>query len=456
MTPEQAAAERGHLHLVEGGSPSGRVPAHNLDAEAAVLSAVLVDPAALPPLAGYLHPADFFSRDNRSIFAAALELRKRGKPVDVVTIMAELRANDRGHLVRYVAQITDATPAVANVGEHARIVLDCSRWRALAEEMHQALAVCYDPPPDTEGALAAIVTSVHRAARRGAPRCAHRLGKAAMAALDRPMGISWGITALDRAIGPLIPPWLYIIMAKPGNGKTALAAWAALKVAIEGWGVAFFSADIDNSLLAPRMVCALGHAACCAEVVSYETFGGNDRMPSAEELAIYTDLSALLDGLPLRVDDGKRPTPAHIETACLQIADDLAREKRDNPGVAHRGQLKVIVIDHARRMGLVPIDPKNPPTEAQRLTDTAYELSQMSKRLGVACILLSQLSEDGKGNPYPYGSKGMAQEADAVGAIEIQGSQMNFDCTSKHCKRRAGMASNGCWHWDGGTQSFYD
>jgi hypothetical protein len=204
------------------------------------------------------------------------------------------------------------------------------------------------------------------------------------------------------------------------------------------------------------MICALGQARPDQVFLSYDAFGGSDTVPTQEELAAYTNLAAQLDRLPLHVDDGKRPTPAHIETTCLQVGDELAREKRDNPGVIHRGEVKLVIVDHAKRMGLIPFNAKDPPTEAQRLTDTAYELSCVCKRLGVACILLSQLSEDGKGNPYPFGSKGMAQEADNVGAIEITGEQMNFDGMSKYCKRRAGKQDNATWHWHGETQSFYE
>lgn len=437
MTPEQAAAERSHLRVVEPSDrrPS-RIPAHNLDAEAAVLSAVLLDEKALPLLKGWLEPDDFYSTDNRLIYAAAIAVQQREIAVDVLTVISELRAKGKGHMAKYLAEIVGAAPGVANVGEYARLVLDCSRWRALADTLQRALPTCYAPPGDTEQAMHEIVTRVHTAARRGAPRKATKLGKAAMAALNKEAGLSWGIPELDAAMGHLIAPWLYVIMARPGNGKTALASWTALQVARQGWGVVYFSCDLDRSLLEPRMACALWG-------IPYSGFSG-EREPEQAELSSYTGACSELASLPLFLDDQREPSPATIETAALQIADDLRRDGKE---------LSLIVIDQLQGAGLVQGPIRERWTEAVKLRMTAREYSAIGKRLGVPVLALSQLTQ-GHDGPYPYGSKGVAQEVDNLGAVKVKGNEMHLDMTSDHCKRRAGKRQDGCWHWYPDRQGF--
>src|SRR5580698_4593920 len=104
---------------------NGRVPPHDLDAEAAVLSAVLLSRDALDRVLEILKPEHFYSDANGRIYEAALALASAGKPVDHVQIASYLRDRERLAQVggpSYIAQLADATPAVAHVGAHAQVV----------------------------------------------------------------------------------------------------------------------------------------------------------------------------------------------------------------------------------------------------------------------------------------------------------------------------------------------
>lgn len=119
------------------------VPPNELDAEAAVLSAVLLDPTRLPSVRHILAPEHLYSDANRHIFKGILALADTGREVDVVTLAALLREQDRLAQVGgtpYLAQLADATPAVAHVEDHAALVVEAWRKRRIQNAAREATA----------------------------------------------------------------------------------------------------------------------------------------------------------------------------------------------------------------------------------------------------------------------------------------------------------------------------
>ena len=103
----------------------GRVPPNDLDAEAAVLSAVLLSSEAFDAVQHILLPEHFYSDANRRIYEAMVQLQGSGRPVDIVSVAGWLRDRERLQQVGgtpYMAQLADATPAVAHVEAHAKTI----------------------------------------------------------------------------------------------------------------------------------------------------------------------------------------------------------------------------------------------------------------------------------------------------------------------------------------------
>jgi hypothetical protein len=126
---------------------AGKVPPHDLDAEAAVLSTLLLDSRRLTQV--QLRAADFYSEANGRIYSAIVELAADERAVDTVTVGGQLR--DRQLLASiggaaYLAQIVDATPSVRNVGAHAERVAHLARRRRLIDRAHRLAAEGYDAP----------------------------------------------------------------------------------------------------------------------------------------------------------------------------------------------------------------------------------------------------------------------------------------------------------------------
>ena len=137
------------LHPLEG-----RVPPNDLDAEAAVLSAILLSEDAFDEVQEVLDTTHFYSDANRRIYETVVELNQSGTPVDLVSVASRLK--DRGRLDQvggtpYLHQLANATPAVAHVASHARIILEKWRVRRLIATCQRFGAEGYGDTGDVQG-----------------------------------------------------------------------------------------------------------------------------------------------------------------------------------------------------------------------------------------------------------------------------------------------------------------
>ena len=116
----------------------GRVPPHDLEAEGAVLSSVMVDPLALDKVLEFLKAEHFYSEAHRRIFEACIELKTIGQPVDVVQIGTWLKNRERLAQVggmSYLTEVLNAAPVVANVAAYGQTIHE--KWR-----VRQVIATC--------------------------------------------------------------------------------------------------------------------------------------------------------------------------------------------------------------------------------------------------------------------------------------------------------------------------
>jgi replicative DNA helicase len=212
----------------------GHLPPHDLDAEAAVLSAILLSAdVAGEVLAGPLAPEHFYADANGRIFEAVAELSRAEQPVDIVSVASWLR--DRGRLAQvggpsYLAQLADATPAVAHVDAHARIVLDKWRLRSVIAACQRIAATGYgdvgaDVEAWVEGSLATLRVAVDAAPTRAPLASPAEAVDELVASWDRPAPYApTGIAGLDRMLsGGLRAGNVLALAGAAKAGKSALA-----------------------------------------------------------------------------------------------------------------------------------------------------------------------------------------------------------------------------------------
>jgi replicative DNA helicase len=211
---------------------NGRVPPHDLDAEAAVLSALLLSRDAFDRVAEILKPDHFYSDANGRIYEAALALAASSTPIDIVSVASFLRDRDRLGQIggpAYLAQLADATPAIAHVAAHAQTVYDKWRVRAL-------IATCQRIAAEGYGDVGAVDDFIDRAEQDIFALAAAKRSKAgahvsvvladvfkqitAMAERgQRTSGYSTGYGKFDEKTAGVHAGDLMVMAARPGMGK---------------------------------------------------------------------------------------------------------------------------------------------------------------------------------------------------------------------------------------------
>jgi replicative DNA helicase len=389
---------------------AGRVPPHDLDAEAAVVSAVMLKRDALDQVAEILKAEHFYSEANGRVYEAAVALALQHKPIDIVQIASWLR--DREKLAQvggtaYLAQIVDATPAVAHVVSHAKIVREKWRLRRLIAECQRISAEGYGDVGGVQEFIDGAEQSVYELARtvetssalpiRDVVRAAFEQITKAAARGDRITGISTGFAKLDEKTAGLHDGDLTIVAARPGMGKTSFVLNLAVNVAqprtisspgpqdrgygggprrAPGYGVVVFSLEMPREQLASRMLCSE------ARVDVGKLRGGH---LSAEDWRKLTESASELTNLPIWLDD----TPA---IGLLEVRAKVRRIQAEyNRGTTEEEDEKrigLVVIDYLQLMS----GRQGAASREQEISEISRGLKQLAKELRVPVIALSQLN----------------------------------------------------------------
>jgi replicative DNA helicase len=392
--------------VVEPPVLNGRVPPHDLDAEAAALSACLLDSEALDVSLEMLEPEDFYSEANTYIFEACRDLSRDSKPVDNVTVASWLRTRELINKIggtQYLGRITGATPAIANVAEHAQTVIDKKRIRLAQSVCHNFAGTAYgDPGMSTQEFLDELEHNVYDVARA---RDQSDDGLSLKDALTvtfkalqeqanegRVSGIRSGFTDLDQKIAGLNPGDLLLIAGRPGMAKTSAALNIAVHAAAPetlripdpeqghpidevrpGYVVPIFSLEMPKEQVATRLVCAEGRVDI-----------GKLRQGrlSQDDWASLTSAAAALADLPIHIDDTAGLNLFQLRAKLRRIAADDRRRRPDSPG------LGPVIIDYLQLMSGTGRDQ----SREQEVSKISRGLKEIAKEFKVPVIALSQLN----------------------------------------------------------------
>ena len=382
----------------------GRVPPHDLEAEAGVLSAVMLDPSAMDKITD-LKPEFFYSEAHRRIFEACCELRVAGHPVDVLQVQSWLK--DRGRLAQvggagYLTEILDAAPVVANVHAYGRIIHEKFRIRALILACQRVSAQGYvdygEPQSFIDGAEQAIYNIARTNTKQSVEKLLDVMKKSfkrlndAVARGDRITGVPTGFNRYDALTSGLHEGDLSIIAARPGMGKTSFVLNVAANVAspknreLEGdpnqrWedagvGVVVFSLEMPREQLANRMVCAEARIDVSKMRTGYL---------SPQDWSKLTQAASFLGSLPIWIDDspGLSIIELRAKVRRLQAEFDL----RDEEGRKTR-KIGAVIIDYLQLMK----GRDGAQSREQEISEISRGLKGLAKELEVPVIALSQLN----------------------------------------------------------------
>ncbi len=364
----------------------------DVEAEQALLGAILVNNEAFERVSGFLEPEHFYEPMHQRIFEAAARLIRKGQLASPVTMRPYFSLDEAMKDVRgadYLAELPRFSPSVINAADYGRMIFELAQRRELIKVGEDIVNLAYDPPIDLSPAeqVEEAEKNLYRISERGRFGGGFKtFSQAMVGAIDsadraykadgRITGVSTGFVDLDDALGGFQRSDLIILAARPAMGKTSLATNMAFQAARQwsrtqgqsGARVAFFSLEMSAEQLATRILAEQ------AEVPgSYIRRGKLEQRHVNSLISISTDLQ----NLPLFVDD----------TGGLSIAQVAARSRR----LARSGGLGLIIVDYLQLLKGSD-SRRNSDSRVQEVTEISKGLKTLAKELDVPILALSQLS----------------------------------------------------------------
>ncbi len=370
---------------------------HNIEAEQALLGAILVNNDAFDRVSDFLRPEHFSEDVHRRIFDVAGQLIRAGKLASPITLKTFLGDHDLGGLTvpQYLARLAAEATTVINAENYGRTIHDLAVRRDLILIGEDIVNAAYDSPVDAtpRGQIEEAERKLYAVAETGRYEGGfQRFSDALTIAVDMAAkafqrdgqlsGIATGLTDLDRYMGGLQASDLIIVAGRPGMGKTALATNIAFNIAkayefsvrpdgthetTNGGIVGFFSLEMSSEQLATRVIAEQ------SGVASYKIRRGDI---SEGEFHRIADAARLMQSIPFYID----------QTGGLSIAQLTARARR----LKRQRGLDVLVIDYLQLLGGSKSSKSD--GRVQEVTEITTGLKALAKEMNVPVIALSQLS----------------------------------------------------------------
>ena len=380
----------------EGGPAEYRTLPHNIEAEQALLGAILINNEAINRVSSFLAPEDFFERVHGRVFEAATKLIERGQIATPVTLKHffeddEALADVGGG--QYLARLAGAAVTIINAGDYGRAIHDLALRRQLIQIGEDMVNAAFDASID-EPATAQIEESeqgLFNLAEHGrieggfrpfsaSLNAAVEMAEAAYKRDGGVTGVATGFADLDSMLGGLHRSDLIVLAGRPSMGKTALATNIAFSAAsayrtekndegetetVDGAVIGFFSLEMAAEQLAMRI---LGEA---SGIPSEKVRRG--QLSESDFLKVVAACQQL-ENTPFFIDD----------TAALTVAALRTRARR----LKRQHRLGMVVVDYLQLL--------NPSgrydNRVLEISEVTRGLKALAKELDVPVLALSQLS----------------------------------------------------------------
>ncbi len=363
----------------------GKIPPQSRELEEAVLGAIMLEKSAFDVATEILSPACFYVEAHQRIFQCMLTLSNRPSPIDLLTVMEELRLNGDLEFVGgpyYLTKLTNAVVSSANIEAHCRIVVQKFIQRELIRIGGEILGEAYEDTTDVfdmldeaEGKLFEL-TNNHL--RKNFDSIDTVIAKAVQriedmrTRKDEMTGVPTGFPKLDRITYGWQPTDLIILAARPSVGKTAFALNLARSAAMHPTKpvpIAFFSLEMSNAQLVTRLLSA--ESELRLDKIS------RGQLEDYEVKQLYKKGVDPLMKAKIFIDD----------TAALNIFELRAKCRR----LKNKENIGLIIIDYLQLMSGTSDRNSN---REQEISKISRDLKGLAKELQVPIIALSQLSRE--------------------------------------------------------------
>ena len=376
------------MRSVETGAEAARVPPHDLDAERAVIGAMLVSETAVAAVAERLAAEDFYSEVHRIIYGAMMRLYSRGEPIDQLTLTNELRSVNEFERIGgrpYVFQIVESVPTAANAGRYADIVRGKALLRAIIDVGSRITEDAFREPEDVTEALDSAEQLVYGVSNRTLREHLAPVSELAPGALEmiqrlyeqegEVTGVETGFEDLDRLTTGFHNSDLIILAARPAMGKTALSLNAIWHAASEKkMPVAIFSLEMSKEQLVQRLISQT------TRIPTQALRSGNVK---AEDWPKLVRGVAEVSRAPIWIDDTAGVTLMEIRAKVRRLASQL--------NVAGEIPLSLVVVDYLQLM--VGSEARNrAENRQQEVSEISRGLKVLARDLDVPVLAIAQLS----------------------------------------------------------------
>lgn len=376
-----------------------RSPPHNIEAERALLGAILLNNRAYESVSDFLQPEHFCEAVHGRVYESATRLIEQGHQANPITLKTYLEQDplvQEAGGIAFLTGLANSVVTIINAADYGRLIYDLHLRRELIDLGQHMVNDAYDADLD-ENALRQIETSEQKLFELSSSGSTEggfqRFESALTDALDMAeaahrrdgalAGTTTGLDDLDAKLGGLHPSDLIILAGRPAMGKTALATTIAYNAAYhfqhtdveedKGKLVAFFSLEMSSEQLATRILAER------ARLSSHEIRTGR---LAHDDFGKLVSASQELYSLPLFIDDTPALTISAMRTRCRR----LARQGRSDK---HNG-LGLIVVDYLQLLDAGSSSRND--GRVQEISTISRGLKALAKELDVPVLALSQLS----------------------------------------------------------------
>lgn len=357
-----------------------RMPPQNIEAEQAVLGAVLIKKEALTEVQEILKPEDFYREAHRIVYSAMEDLFINNEAVDLVTLTEQLRKKDQLDKVgglAFVTALANSVPTAANVIYHAKIVREKAELRSLIDAATEIAGKAYEDADEVETIMDEAEKKILSIAASRTVSDFEPIKSILMNSIDRIStlyeskggltGLSTGFKDLDALTSGLQASDLVLVAARPSMGKTAFTLNIAAHAAMHGHSVAFFSLEMSKEQLVQRMLCSEG------AIDSQRLRTGQ---LEGEEWGKLIGTADKLSKAKIYIDD----TPG---ITVMELRSKARRLKAEHG-------LELVVIDYLQLMQ--GRSARNGDSRQQEISEISRSLKALARELNVPVVALSQLS----------------------------------------------------------------
>ena len=390
--------------------------AGSIEAEQALLGAVLINNEALRLVEGIIGSDDFSEPLHGHLWATIIKADESGRRIDPKLLASSLGKDAAipigGMTVaQYIARLAAEATTIINAPDYAHAIRDIADRKRIAEIGHgldrQIIADPTDTATNAIDALDEILSARSRSATPSisAKNTAVRVIDAAAKAYQtdgKQTGISWGLSALDRKTLGLHPGELVVLAGRPGMGKTALGLGVARAAAEAGNATMFFSLEMGDVALGQRLLSDIIYGTL--PIAYWAIRAGRF---SESEFGEITKAAERLAALPIQIE----------QQPALTVAQIVARARQRK----RRHGLSFVIVDH---LHLVRPSERYSGHRVEEIGETTRGLKALAKELEVPVLALCQLSRgvEGRDDKRPTladlrGSGDIEQDADAVAML---------------------------------------